>query len=108
MNTKRFLMLVLCTCILGGCQEPPTIPTPISTIEPTDSKSVAPTATPRNAQTRQEPVGGASFAIYLIADPEIAGPDLADWELEALPLTEEPLIQCRASWNMIGKTMPWM
>jgi hypothetical protein len=37
-------------------------------------------------------VGGASFAIYLVADPEIAGPDLADWELEALPLTEEPLI----------------
>jgi len=92
MNLKRDLILVLCACILGGCQKPPAISTPISKTEPTVVGSLQSATMSNSIQTREEAENGESYAIYLVADPQIAGPDLKDSLLEALPLAEEPLI----------------
>ena len=38
------------------------------------------------------PLEGEPFAIYLVADPQITGPDLKKYDLDELPLNEMPII----------------
>ncbi|MEA3326925.1 MAG: hypothetical protein U9R53_06395, partial [Chloroflexota bacterium] len=42
----------------------------------------------------EEPVvmDGEAFELYFIADPELSGSDLKNYDLEDLPLTEEPFL----------------
>jgi len=37
--------------------------------------------------------GGEAFELYLVANPQMTGPDLQDYALEDLPLTEVPLVK---------------
>lgn len=77
MNTKVFLMLVLIALILSGCQKPDAIPALSSTTELKDKEKIKPTLTQVQAVVKN----GEIFALYLVADPQIAGPDLSQWTL---------------------------
>ena len=43
-------------------------------------------------ETQPAPLEGEPFAIYLIEDPQITGPDLDNYELDELPLAETPIL----------------
>lgn len=77
MIKKIALILIGLTLILSACQT--------QTIEPaqTDDEGLV-TETPS--------VDSEAFELYLVADPQITGPDLPFYDLEKLPLAEEPLI----------------
>lgn len=92
MNAKIIFILMLIISALSGCQQPTALPTSLPTSVPTETAGIDATTMPTIPQTREEPNDGKVFAFYLVADPQIAGPDLAKWELETLPLAEEPLI----------------
>jgi len=42
--------------------------------------------------TEAPPQEGEAFELYLVADEQMAGPDLNNYELSELPLAEEPII----------------
>ncbi len=67
---KKILLfgVVLLGLILSGCQS-----------------STAGTETPTGAD-------GEAFALYLVADEDMSGTDLNDYDIDALPLAREPLI----------------
>jgi hypothetical protein len=77
MIKKITLLLIGLTLILSACQT--------QTVEPTSTEvETQPTETPS--------VDPEAFELYLVADPQIAGPDLPFYDLEDLPLAEKPLI----------------
>ncbi len=45
------------------------------------------------APTEAPPREGEAFELYLVADDQMAGPDLNNFELAELPLAEEPIIR---------------
>ncbi len=72
---KKILTLVLFTVIfLSACQ-----------------------ATPTESPTLE----GEAFALYLVANEDIAGPDLDNYELSELPLAEEPIISTEDIYNYL-------
>lgn len=65
MIKKTFLIISLIVVLLTACQAEPT----------------------------QAPAqGGEAFELYLVADVQMAGPDLENYELAELPLAEDPII----------------
>ena len=65
MRKKALIILSLFIIILTACQE-------------------APTETP--------PQEGEAFELYLVADQQMAGADIKNYDLEELPLAEDPII----------------
>jgi len=65
MNKKLLMPIVLIVILLTACQ-------------------AAPTEAP--------PQEGEAFELYLVANEQMAGPDLNNYELSELPLAEEPII----------------
>jgi hypothetical protein len=63
---KIFLPLFLLLWILSACQ----------------AQDAAP----------QKPLEGEPFAIYFVGDPQITGPDLRNYAIEKLPLSEVPIL----------------
>ena len=45
------------------------------------------------APTEAPPQEGAAFELYLVADQQMAGADLKNYDLEDLPLAEDPIIR---------------
>jgi hypothetical protein len=88
MIKKITLLLIGLTMILSACQT--------QTVEPTPTEDEAPA-------TETPSVDPEAFELYLVADPQIAGPDLPFYDLEDLPLAEEPLISAddliRYTWD---------
>jgi hypothetical protein len=66
MVKKIFLMLILVLLSLNACQ------TPVEEVE--------------------APLEGEPFALYLLGDPQITGPDIKNYDLDKLPLAAVPLI----------------
>ena len=66
MVKKIFLMLILVLLSLNACQ------TPVEEV--------------------QAPLEGEPFALYLLGDPQITGPDIKNYDLDKLPLAAVPLI----------------
>ena len=66
MVKKIFLMLILVLLSLSACQ------TPVEEVE--------------------APLEGEPFALYLLGDPQITGPDIKNYDLDKLPLAAVPLI----------------
>jgi hypothetical protein len=69
MIKKIYLALILILFILSACQ------TPVEEIEEVEA-----------------PLEGEPFAIYLLGDPQITGPDINNYDLDKLPLAAVPLI----------------
>ena len=77
MIKKITLLLIGLTLIISACQ----------------TQTVNPTPTEDEAQTTEtSSLDPEAFELYLVSDPQIAGPDLPFYDLEDLPLAEEPLI----------------
>lgn len=74
MKQKLILLLCLAALILSAC----------------GTKTETPT-----------PANDEAFALYLVADPQMAGADLAQYDLEELPLAEDPILTTEdiASYN---------
>ena len=66
MIKKTYLLLVLLVLILSACQSP--------------------------AEEAPAPLEGEPFAIYLVGDSQITGPDLKNYDLDKIPLNAVPII----------------
>jgi hypothetical protein len=66
MMKKIYLTLIFIAVILSACQTPPA--------------------------EEQAPLEGEPFAIHLVGDPQITGPDLKNYPLDELPLDTVPIL----------------
>lgn len=79
MKKKVFFGLIIAVLLLAGCQSQSD-----ETTEETEEVT----------EVEETPIEieGEAFALFLIADDQLSGADLADYELEDLPLAETPLL----------------
>ncbi|MFU8827725.1 MAG: hypothetical protein ACNA70_09600, partial [Brevefilum sp.] len=66
MMKKTYLLLIFVVLILSACQTP--------------------------VEETQAPLEGEPFAIYLVGDSQITGPDLKNYDLDKIPLNTMPII----------------
>jgi hypothetical protein len=69
MIKKIYLTLILLLFVLSACQAP---------VEEVEEVEI--------------PLEGEPFALYLLGDPQITGPDLKNYDLDQLPLAANPLL----------------